>query len=262
MGLPGWVIHTRPVNSDTPVYTATTDGTGLFVFRDLRPGTWLVWEELQEGWTPVTSPSFTVEVTPGPSCVQVRFKNRQATSTPTRVPPATSTPTPGPATSTPTRTPTPQTGPTVTPTRTPTPGGPTATPTPTLTPTPAGVCQTGRLEVTIWGTKHSFPIDGQWGDPPRTIKPLPWQFPTVFTVVGYNGPILWTQYQPYWTQQVGGNTFIYPGGLAGAQYTLYVETDCGVVAIHSDIDDPTPTPTPRVVGGPFKAYTPLQYRSH
>ncbi len=253
VGLPGWVIHTRPVNSDSPVYTTTTDGTGKFVFPNLTPGTWLVWEDMQEGWTPVTSASFTVEVPPGPGCVQVRFKNRQATSTPTPVPPSTSTPTPGDPTSTPTRTPT----------RTPTPQtAPTFTPTPTRTPTPApgGVCVTGRVEVTIWGEKYSYSLvpDGN----AKILKPLPWQTSTTLNIVNYTGPVTWTQYAPTWKKQVGGYSFTYPGGLPGAAFSIFIITECGEIMLISYIDDPTATPTPRAVSGPFKTFLPVQNRKH
>jgi len=40
------------------------------------------------------------------------------------------------------------------------------------------------------------------------------------------------------------NEFTYPGGHSGEEFTLYVRTDCGEVAIMSNIDDPTPTPPP------------------
>lgn len=230
------MIHTRPLNSIAPVYSATTDGTGLFKFPNLTVGTWLVWEDMQEGWTPVTSASFTVEVPAGPACVQVRFKNRQATSTPT--PLLTST-------STPTRTPTPQTPPTSTPTRTPTPGG---------------VCATGRVEVTIWGVKYSYSLvpDGN----AKMLKPLPWQYATTLQLVNYTGNTIWTQYAPYWHKQVGGYSFTYPGGLPGAAFSLFLITDCGEIMLVSYIDDPTATPTPKAISGPFKTFLPVQNRRH
>ena len=78
VGLPGWTIHARPRDAQTPVYTTYTDGSGDFHFAGLTPGWWTVWEEMQAGWAPVTSPIFDVQLLPGPVCAAVRFKNRQA----------------------------------------------------------------------------------------------------------------------------------------------------------------------------------------
>ncbi len=102
IGLPGWVIHTHPLGSNTPLLTTTTDGTGYFRFENLTPGRWVVYEEMQERWVPVTVPQFDAPVYAGPDCTRVRFKNRQATTTPT------TTPSPYP-TMAPTATPTPTT---------------------------------------------------------------------------------------------------------------------------------------------------------
>ena len=77
-GLPGWTIHAKPRDADGPILTAVTDGAGNFRFSGLTPGWWTLWEELQAGWTPVTSPSFDVEITSNGGCVEVRFKNRQS----------------------------------------------------------------------------------------------------------------------------------------------------------------------------------------
>ena len=95
VGLPGWVIHVKPQGSDGPVYTAITDFSGAFRFDGLQPGVWTAWEEMQTGWVPYTLPIFDVTVPPGPTCVQIRFKNLQATPTP--LPTATRTATPIPA---------------------------------------------------------------------------------------------------------------------------------------------------------------------
>ncbi|MCP4197462.1 MAG: hypothetical protein GY762_09980, partial [Proteobacteria bacterium] len=85
-GLPGWVIHARPVGSDQPVYTQITDGIGYFGFDDIAVGRWLFWEEMQEGWVAVTPAQFEAEVLQGPDCTQIRFKNRQGTPSPTPTP--------------------------------------------------------------------------------------------------------------------------------------------------------------------------------
>ena len=86
VGLPGWVIHAHPLGSDTPLLTTMTDGTGYFRFENLTPGRWVIYEEMQERWVPVTVPQFDVPVYAGPDCTRVRFKNRQATPTPTITP--------------------------------------------------------------------------------------------------------------------------------------------------------------------------------
>ncbi len=83
VGLPGWRIHAHPLGANTPLLTTTTDGTGYFRFENLTPGRWVLYEEMQEGWVPVTVPQFDAPVYSGPDCTRVRFKNRQATPTPT-----------------------------------------------------------------------------------------------------------------------------------------------------------------------------------
>lgn len=123
VGLPGFVVHLRSQSGPFEL-TATTNGLGYFRFDGVPVGQYTMWEEQQTGWAPVTAPQFDITVTGGSRCVQVRFKNRQATPTPT----PTNTPTP---TATPTNTPT--ATPTATHTPTPT---PTATPTHTATVTP------------------------------------------------------------------------------------------------------------------------------
>jgi YVTN family beta-propeller protein len=77
-GLPGWTIHVRPRDAQGPVLTTVTDGHGDFYFAGLTGGWWTVWEEMQPGWAPVTEATFDVPLPPGPSCVEVGFKNRQA----------------------------------------------------------------------------------------------------------------------------------------------------------------------------------------
>ena len=256
VGLPGWTIHTRPVGSATPEYTAVTDGSGYFEFQNLTPGDWEVWEEMQVGWTPVTSDRFTVTVFSGDNCVQVRFKNRQAPVTPTATPTPISTSTPTPTPTTPpgiTPTPTPTTPPGVTPTATSTPGCPCPTPTPTPT-LPPGCNVNSRLQFNIWGRDYDIPL---WDDDQVwSVNGLPWQRPTVFTVTGYSGNVIWTQYQPYWHKQEGGYTYTYPGGHAGDIFQLYVRTSCGTIQLLGAIDDPTPTPpNPGAMG--YRVWVPV-----
>ena len=214
VGLPGWRIHTRPVGSTSPEFTATTDGSGYFEFQGLTPGKWEVWEEMQGGWEPVTSERFEVTVFSGSNCVQVRFKNRQLPPTPTR-----------PPTPTPTHTPTPL---------------PSPTPSATITPPPG--CENARLQFEVWGKQFNIPL---WDDSQVwSVNGLPWQRPTVFNVTGFNGNVTWRQYQPYWKEQYGGYSFTYPGGHAGDLFQLYVYSQCGIIQLMGAIDDPTPTPVP------------------
>ena len=132
---------------------------------------------------------------------------------------------------------------------------PTPTPTATITPTPTPykiylpiirtrppMCEVGYIYVNVWGKEYHIPLQ----DVPYvyTLRPLPWQHPTTFYLREYEGYVKWTQYDPTYKKQVGGYEFTYPGGHPGAEFTLYVRTDCGEVAIMSNIDDPTPTPPP------------------
>ena len=240
VGLPGWEIRAVPAGQSAPVYTTFSDGAGYFSFPSLPSGRWTFWEIQKPGWEPVTAEMFEATVPPGPGCAYIRFKNRQVPLTPTRIPTATWTPT----TSFPTWTPIPL--PTYTPTPTPrTPVPPTPS-TPHLylpmIQQPGGVCQTGLVQVQVWGTYYTFPLteDGAV----KLIQPLPWQYPTTFKVLYYNGSVVWTQYKPYYRNQVGGYEFTYPGGNAGDDFRLFVYTDCGVIGIDSSVDDPTPTPEP------------------
>ncbi|HEY53149.1 MAG TPA: carboxypeptidase regulatory-like domain-containing protein, partial [Caldilineae bacterium] len=90
VGLPGWTIHARLANdANATEYTQMTDGNGYFKFDDLPEGSYLFWEEMQTGWAPVTSPQFISPVAAGDICNgvyddgDIRFKNKQATPTPT-----------------------------------------------------------------------------------------------------------------------------------------------------------------------------------
>ena len=82
VGLPGWVIHAKPVVADEPVLTQVTDGTGYFRFDNLAVGRWLFWEEMQEGWVPVTPIQFEVNVVEGPDCTYVRFQESSGNTQP------------------------------------------------------------------------------------------------------------------------------------------------------------------------------------
>ncbi|OIO95426.1 MAG: hypothetical protein AUK03_05540 [Anaerolineae bacterium CG2_30_64_16] len=76
-GLAGWKIFTKPASGSGPTFTTETAADGSFTFSNLTLGTWTVWEEVQQWWTPITPASFQVTLTqPGDQCVEVRFKNR------------------------------------------------------------------------------------------------------------------------------------------------------------------------------------------
>lgn len=73
-GLPGWKINAR--NQDTgEQFSTVTDQNGYFKFTNLSLGTWVMSEDMQAGWTPVTAPEFTVQVKEPFKCQTVRFKN-------------------------------------------------------------------------------------------------------------------------------------------------------------------------------------------
>ena len=166
---------------------------------------------MQDGWEPVTPAEFDVFVAASEDCTYARFKNRQI--------PPTSTPTP---------------------TYTPTPTPPTLY-LPLILTRP-DECIAGKVHVIVWGEHFSFPLtpDGNV----KSIPPLPWQFPTTFWTTNYTGAISWTQYQPFYHKQLGGYTFVYPGGHSGEEFSLFISTECGKLAIETEVDDPTPTPPP------------------
>jgi len=74
--LPGWGVCTAPAAAELPVFCTETGADGYFRFDDLTLGEWTLWEEVQEGWTPVTAQEFNVWVDDVEICKQVRFKNR------------------------------------------------------------------------------------------------------------------------------------------------------------------------------------------
>ncbi len=177
---------------------------------------------MQDGWQPVTADTFTIDPTTHPNppagqCYEKRFKNKQVVP-PTATPTLMHTPTP-------THTPAPRY-------------------TTTHTPAP-GVCETGRLETTIWGRFYSIPLDET--EIIHPIIPVPWQYSTEFNIVGYSGPVTLTLYQLCWEKQEGGYQYVYPGGHAGDDFTLFVYTDCGLIQLQTAVDDPSGTPNPTKV---------------
>lgn len=84
IGLPGWTIRGQLADGTGPIFTQVSDAVGYFRFAALPLGVYRFWEELQPGWTPVTPAEFEVGVLePGDACLRIRFKNKQATPTPT-----------------------------------------------------------------------------------------------------------------------------------------------------------------------------------
>jgi hypothetical protein len=77
-GVAGWKIMAKSAEGHE-AEPAITDADGNFVFENLTLGTWTLWEEVQDGWTPITPSKFKVALTTAsvaPDCVPVRFKNR------------------------------------------------------------------------------------------------------------------------------------------------------------------------------------------
>jgi LysM repeat protein len=77
VGLPGWQIHIKPAYGGT-LQTGITDGTGHVRFNGLTPGTYVISETLQPGWTPVTPQRQVVTLAATGSCSVLTLKNRQA----------------------------------------------------------------------------------------------------------------------------------------------------------------------------------------
>ncbi len=129
----------------------------------------------------------------------------------------------------------------------------TATPIPTPTPSPQPIwlplilpsppmCDVARVQTEVWGQLFTFPLKSDGNV--KFVPPLPWQRETIFIILGYQGPVTWTQYKPTYRKQIGGYEFIYPGGQSGADFRLFIESTCGAVIIETSVDDPTPTPVP------------------
>ncbi len=84
-GLPGWEITVQPAYGGIP-RVDSTDGTGFVRFNGLTPGTYVISETMQNGWTPVTPTSVQLTLNASGSCPVVNFQNRQ-TNAPFPVPP-------------------------------------------------------------------------------------------------------------------------------------------------------------------------------
>lgn len=80
-GLPDWQITVQPAYGGTPI-TDLTDGTGHVRFNGLVPGTYIVSEQMMDGWLPVTNSSRQVTLEATGLCEVITFRNRQATEPP------------------------------------------------------------------------------------------------------------------------------------------------------------------------------------
>ncbi len=78
VGLPLWNITLQPVGGGLYQHR-DTDGTGYFRFDGLPVGKYQVWEEMQNGWTPLTPTKYVVEVVASDDkvCSRVEFVNKQ-----------------------------------------------------------------------------------------------------------------------------------------------------------------------------------------
>jgi len=78
VGLPMWNIAIQRVDTGQ-VWHRWTDGTGYFKVCDLPMGDYEVWEEMQEGWKPISPPKVSVTLEPSdePIVVSVVFINKQ-----------------------------------------------------------------------------------------------------------------------------------------------------------------------------------------
>ena len=81
VGLPDWPITVEPAYGGAPI-TGLTDGTGHVRFNGLEPGTYIVSEQVQDGWVPVTNTSRRVTLEATGLCEVIRFRNRQETEPP------------------------------------------------------------------------------------------------------------------------------------------------------------------------------------
>lgn len=155
-----------------------------------------------------------------------------------------STATPSP-TSTLVPTPTPTVvSPTPTATQVPPTATPTWTPSPTATP---GVRRVFLPLILRWedpcptGFVRASNVRGTWYLPlnsaeVQSIGHLPWTSPTMFQVVGDIGPVQWVKYSPSPYQNLVGDSFTYPGGNPGAEFSLYWFSMCGQAHMLDNVD--------------------------
>jgi hypothetical protein len=78
VGLGNWVVHLMDAAGSVP-QTAVTDATGRYCFRDLRPGSYVVGEVLQNGYaqTAPTSRTWDVTVAAGDILERLHFGNQK-----------------------------------------------------------------------------------------------------------------------------------------------------------------------------------------
>jgi len=77
VGLPGWTITIQPKYGGTP-QSKVTDGTGRAEFTNLDPGWYVVSEQAQSGWVPVSASSVTLELEVTGVPREHTFWNRQS----------------------------------------------------------------------------------------------------------------------------------------------------------------------------------------
>jgi LysM repeat protein len=94
-GLPGWEISVKPAYGGEAV-TGQTDGTGWVRFNGLTPGSYVISEEAQAGWLPVTNESVTVALSASGTCEVIEFVNIQDTAPPPKAVKPKPKPTPKP----------------------------------------------------------------------------------------------------------------------------------------------------------------------
>ncbi len=95
VGLAGWTIRARLADGSGPIFMDVSDSTGYYRLDRLPLGIYLVWEEMQSGWEPVTPAEQVVTVSSAGACQSTGFTSRQRLTDPgtPRTPPCQ----PGPA---------------------------------------------------------------------------------------------------------------------------------------------------------------------
>jgi uncharacterized protein YbdZ (MbtH family) len=81
-GLAGWEISIKPTDGGLTI-ADITDGTGWVRFGELSPGSYTVFDHLQDEWVNVTPVSTTLQLEAGSRCAEVQFESQlESTVTP------------------------------------------------------------------------------------------------------------------------------------------------------------------------------------